>query len=1031
MKVDVKRKMLVRSGRVKSIDLHPTEPWVLAGLYTGKAVIWNYETQAVYKTFDVCDGPVRAARFISRKGWIVVGSDDFMVRVYNYGTHELIKEFEAHRDYVRDIAVHPVQPWILTCSDDASIRVWNWDRNWKLLHKYEGHSNFIMSIEISPKDPNLFASASVDRTVKVWSLSSVNVSSNTGNVGTTQSPNFTLDAHGKSTNCLGYYSGSDKPYLVTGGDDKVARVWDYVSKSTVATLEGHNGNVNVAKFHPRLPLIITAAEDNSVKLWNGSTYRMENSLNYGLDRPWCISFHPSSNVAALGFDGGVVVIQLGKEDAVASMDNSGKLIWAKNTDIMTANLRASSSSNENGARVSLQKKELGNCDIFPQSLQHSPNGRFVAALGDSEYIIYTALAWRNKAFGSGLDFAWAPDSNEYAVRESTLRVKLYRSFKERTTPEPLSKIGFSVEGMYGGALLALRGNSFLSLHDWESGHVVRRIDVVPKSIHWSDSGDLFVIATEDSFFLLKYVKSAFNAYLEEHGSTPSEEGVDEALDFIAEISSESIKSGTWIGDCFIFTNAQNKLSYIVSTGQVFTIAHLDSQMSILGYVSAHNRLYLADKDMNVVSYILPARVIEYQVAIIKGDLTTAHHLLPDIPLDQRAKLAHFLVSQGHPDLALNVTTDPDHKFELAIQLNKLDVAVELANESSSSSGVDDTGKWRLVSECAMASWNIPLAVQCMKRARDYPGLLLVYSSTGNVAGLRELAAETSGSGSNDNIAFTCYLTLGQYNDCLELLLRAKRIPEAAVFARTYLPSQAARIVHLWKAQLVSEGKPKTAEAIADPSEYENLFPGFQQAILSEIDDAAQHVGASTDAGANVNNTSADGASRGRDGLPSARAYVGHDTEGIPLVNSAVPDIANERLLSPASPNMSHTGAVGGLRGTGMDTTAATIASSSSPTNSVISVGTVSSTSAIMQGMSNVGARGTPGLPPFPPSSHLSRFRAGLHGGVDGTSGGDEGDNMSVASEALSYLSMEVNTTGTGSVRGDIDIDDNSSQAGFE
>ena len=31
---------------------------------------------------------------------------------------------------------------------------------------------------------------------------------------------------------------------------------------------------------------------------------------------------------------------------------------------------------------------------------HSPNGRFVAVCGDGEYIIYTALAWRNKSYGS-------------------------------------------------------------------------------------------------------------------------------------------------------------------------------------------------------------------------------------------------------------------------------------------------------------------------------------------------------------------------------------------------------------------------------------------------------------------------------------------------------------------------------------------------------------------------------------------------------------------------------------------------------
>lgn len=41
----IQRKLLSRSDRVKSVDLHPTEPWVLASLYNGHVYIYNYETQ--------------------------------------------------------------------------------------------------------------------------------------------------------------------------------------------------------------------------------------------------------------------------------------------------------------------------------------------------------------------------------------------------------------------------------------------------------------------------------------------------------------------------------------------------------------------------------------------------------------------------------------------------------------------------------------------------------------------------------------------------------------------------------------------------------------------------------------------------------------------------------------------------------------------------------------------------------------------------------------------------------------------------
>ena len=80
------------------------------------------------------------------------------------------------------------------------------------LQTFEGHTHYIMNIAINPKDSNQFASACLDRTVKVWSLGS-------------PTANFTMDAHDKGVNYVEYYHGGDKPYLVTTGDDRYASLF--------------------------------------------------------------------------------------------------------------------------------------------------------------------------------------------------------------------------------------------------------------------------------------------------------------------------------------------------------------------------------------------------------------------------------------------------------------------------------------------------------------------------------------------------------------------------------------------------------------------------------------------------------------------------------------------------------------------------------------------------------------------------------------------------------------------------------------
>lgn len=132
-----------------------------------------------------------------------------------------------------------------------------------------------------------------------------------------------------------------------------------------------------------------------------------------MERVWAIGYSKGSNDVAFGYDEGVIAIKLGREEPAISMDSLGKIIWAKHSEIYTANVKISPEDNiKDGEKITLSTKDLGSCEVYPQTLSHSPNGRFVVVCGDGEYIIYTALAWRNKSFGSALDFVWALDSNE-------------------------------------------------------------------------------------------------------------------------------------------------------------------------------------------------------------------------------------------------------------------------------------------------------------------------------------------------------------------------------------------------------------------------------------------------------------------------------------------------------------------------------------------------------------------------------------------------------------------------------------------
>lgn len=865
MKLDVVKQFSTRSDRVKGIDFHPTEPWILTTLYNGKVEIWSYATNSIVKSIQVTEMPVRSGKFIARKNWIIVGSDDFFIRVYNYHTGEKIVQFEAHPDYIRGIAIHPTKPYVLTCSDDLTVKLWNWDNSWRLEQTFEGHQHYVMSVNFNPKDPNTFASACLDRTIKVWSLGS-------------SQPNFTLVAHDiKGVNYVDYYPHADKPYLITSLDDKTIKIWDYQTKSCIATLEGHLANVSFAIFHPELPLIVSGSEDGTVRFWNSNTFKLEKSINYTLERSWCVGILPKSNLIAVGFDSGFVIIKLGNQEPMFSMDNNNKLIYTKNSEVYQSIIKPSSLEGlKDGEILGLQQKELGTIEIFPQYIAHSPNGRYAAVCGDGEYIVYTALAWRSKSYGKALDFTWnthdLSNATTFAVRESQLLVKIYRNFEEQFALDLL----YHADKLFGGALLGVRLKGCILFYDWVSGQLVRRVDIEGEiqDVVWSENGHLLAIVTSSSSsadnsnitatslntkkteetYFLTYNADAFEEALA-NDQIDVEEGVDNAFDVLYTLPSpEPILSGKFIGDVFIYTTGTtNRLNYFVG-GEIINLAHFDHKYYVIGYKAGQeSKLYLIDKSFNVITWYVNSGVLEIQTSVLRGDLekygveddegeldvtgVTLDQVSEDYPelvsgefnKQELNQLARFFEKIGYLTLSLSLTQDFDSKFQIALTTNNLSQAYELLSENQKGSDAEvstNSGKWKRLGDLALSKWQMKLALDCFWLAGDFPSLLLLLSSTNDQAGLVRLAEECESKG-RYNIAWQAWWVAGKKEKCFDLLVKSERYSEASVFGVNYGigADKISSSISGWKNKLKSKNKTKASDRLIDDFAALNISNG--------------------------------------------------------------------------------------------------------------------------------------------------------------------------------------------------------------
>lgn len=790
----------IPSEKVKMIDIHPKEPIFLAACYNGCVNVWNYKTFALIKTFDVSQGtPTRCARFVPSLQSIVCGSDDNHIRVFNYHTMERSHAFKAHNDFIRSIAVHEQLPIALSCCDTGDICQWNWSERWALQCSYDFHESYCMDLAFNPSNPSIFASASLDGSIAIWSLNHTQ-------------PNFCLRGHEEGVTCIRFYPKGDKPYLLSGSDDYSARLWDYQAKTCIRVFHRSSPVTSLLFGGDATDIFILTQDGTLTRVdsnWEETTWGAGMQWNDSSPNAWSIASKPHLQTIIMGFDLGVLFFQIGDTKPVCSMDSNGRVIVAKRNELLRFDIKNIPADVADGDTLPLNAKDMGTLEVAPTAVLYNSNGQFIASVTNTDYSIISSLSLRQKAYGKCFSsFVWAQESSSYAVLETPRTVALFQSFKER------SKISLfeNATKLETGALLTVCGKSSTYFYDWETTSLIRQIDEPAEEVKWSESGDFVALATSTSIFVLRYHQEEVQNYLRENESVPVD-GLDFSFELVREIK-EAVTNLLWVGTCLVFSNSSNRAFSFIG-GEVNLLKTLKPEEFIIGYLPKLNRLCCMDLENRISTYVMEFAVIAYMGAIIEEDFEEAARLLRSVPSSSHLKVARFLQSRSLFAEAFSISPDPEQRFDLAIEMRKMDVARDLAGTLASPKA------WKKLADLALEEGNIELAKEGYRHCKDFNSLLLILSSTNDVDGYASLAEEAMLSGKG-NVAFTCYHLMKRHAECTRLLMGLGKGAEAAFYARTYCPSLIEEAVSVWKQNPVL--MPRLRNAIANPKNFPNLFP---------------------------------------------------------------------------------------------------------------------------------------------------------------------------------------------------------------
>lgn len=153
-------------------------------------------------------------------------------------------------------------------------------------------------------------------------------------------------------------------------------------------------------------------------------------------------------------------------------------------------------------------------------------------------------------------------------------------------------------------------------------------------------------------------------------------------------------------------------------------------------MASQQKLFLVGSKNTLTSYELPVAFSEAIALISSGDLNISKQLNKLDNHSDHDRLARVLDGIDMKEKAFEVVKSLDFKFELAIQLNFMDEALELARESST------VKRWKETGDLCMNNGRFDDCEECYKAANDIASLFLLYTSMGDKEGMEWLVEQS-------------------------------------------------------------------------------------------------------------------------------------------------------------------------------------------------------------------------------------------------------------------------------------------------
>ena len=182
----------------------------------------------------------------------------------------------------------------------------------------------------------------------------------------------------------------DGTRLVTGGDDRMVRLWDVGSGSEIAALQGHENWVRSVAFNPDGTRLISGGDDGTVRLWDMGRNEEIAALRGHEGRVWSVAFSPDGRrIASGGDDNTVRLWDVGRNEETATL--RGHTGSVQSVAFNLDGTRLVTGGDDRMVRLwdvgsGSEIAALQGHEDWVQSVAFSPDGRLIASGGDDRMV---------------------------------------------------------------------------------------------------------------------------------------------------------------------------------------------------------------------------------------------------------------------------------------------------------------------------------------------------------------------------------------------------------------------------------------------------------------------------------------------------------------------------------------------------------------------------------------------------------------------------------------------------------------------